>query len=154
MTASLHHAQRILSAAINAGFRESGVQSLKNLDDANSFPMVAVRSSGLALSSLIGFASVDDDGEDVIESMVDEEHLELLLRLGNARFVANTERIRRFEEGLFGGRRCQELEWEDTKTRRERKRAEGLKEKERVQRQNAQREQSHEAEASEDSPLF
>ncbi|KAL8875598.1 MAG: hypothetical protein Q9192_009023, partial [Flavoplaca navasiana] len=42
-TASLSHAAPILSAAISAGFRESGVQSLKNLTDPNAIPMVAVR---------------------------------------------------------------------------------------------------------------
>ncbi|KAL8879587.1 MAG: hypothetical protein Q9192_008200, partial [Flavoplaca navasiana] len=40
-TASLSHAAPILSAAISAGFRESGVQSLKNLSDPNAIPMVA-----------------------------------------------------------------------------------------------------------------
>ncbi len=54
MTASLHHAQPIVAAAINAGFRESGVQSLKNLSDGNAFPMVAVRSAGLRVESLVG----------------------------------------------------------------------------------------------------
>jgi tRNA wybutosine-synthesizing protein 3 len=54
MTASLHHAQPIVAAAINAGFRESGVQSLKNLSDGNVFPMVAVRSAGLRVESLVG----------------------------------------------------------------------------------------------------
>ncbi|KAL2042679.1 hypothetical protein N7G274_004438 [Stereocaulon virgatum] len=57
MAASLYHAQPILTAAINAGFRESGIQSLKNLDDANAFPMVAIRTAGLALESIVGVVS-------------------------------------------------------------------------------------------------
>ncbi|KAL8696638.1 MAG: hypothetical protein Q9201_007557 [Fulgogasparrea decipioides] len=56
-TASLHHASPILKAAIAAGFRESGVQSLKNLYDAHALPMVAVRSAGLAFESVIGRAA-------------------------------------------------------------------------------------------------
>ena len=154
MTASLHHAQRILSAAINAGFRESGVQSLKNLDDPISFPMIAVRSSGLALSSLIGFSNGYRDGTESIQSMVDDNHLRILLELGNARFKANAERIRRFEESLFETRLFQDSGWEDAKARQERKRAEGLKEKARIQGKKTTREQDLEIVASEDDMLF
>lgn len=126
MAASLHHAQEILSAAINAGFRESGVQSLKNLDDPNSFPMVAVRTSGVALSSLIGCMH-DSENEEEIQSMVDEEYLEILLSVANERFIQNSERIQRFSDNLF--RRENEVgsAWEDKSVRQERKRAEGLK---------------------------
>ena len=127
MTASLHHAGPVLSAAINAGFRESGVQSLKNLDDTNAFPMVAVRTSGLAFESLIGGLDEDKGIGAEILSLVDEGYLETLLELGNERFLANTERIERFQKELF---RCQTKDlgmWEDKNQRRERKRAEGLK---------------------------
>ena len=124
MTASLHHAQRVLAAAINAGFRESGVQSLKNLKDANAFPMVAVRTSGLAFESLIGL--VDGVGRDEsVQTLVSEEYLEILVDIANERFTASTERIDRFEQTLF----CHSPEpsaWEDVDSRRARKRAEGL----------------------------
>lgn len=139
MTSSLHHAQPILAAAINAGFRESGIQSLKNLDDPNAFPMLAIRSSGLALEYLIGYmpdgVSVERDGEGVEENItmiVSEQYLGLLLRLANERFQANTKRIRRFEKDLF--RREAEIvrAWEDGKSRQERKKAEGLKQQEQV----------------------
>lgn len=146
MTASLHHAQPVLSAAINAGFRESGVQSLKNLDDANSFPMVAIRTSGLALSSLIGFAT-NGDGPEFEQALVDDNHLRMLLQLANDRFKANAERIKRFEEDLFKkfeSRQGTDPDWEDAKTRRERKRAEGLREQERFQRQPGPRSQGPE----------
>lgn len=96
MTASLHHAQSILSAAINAGFRESGVQSLKNLDDPNPCPMAVVRTSGLGLEVLIRFVPEGGGAEDEIQSLVDETYLEILTSLANRRFVTNTERIRRF----------------------------------------------------------
>ena len=125
MTASLHHAQPVLSAAINAGFRESGIQSLKNLDDTNAFPMVAIRTSGLALESVVGYM---DNGrtEQAIQSLVSEGYLALLLRVANERFAANTERTQRFEKNLFEEQRKSQPAWEDADTRRQRKRAEGL----------------------------
>ena len=140
MTASLHHAQRVLTAAINAGFRESGVQSLKNLDDPQAFPMVAIRSSGLAFESVVGASTFEaeeryNDDEDV-NSLVTEEYLELLLKLANERFKANSERMKRFEDELFGKQIRKETPWEDGETRRERKRAEGLR------KQNSLREQA------------
>ena len=125
MTASLHHAQHILSAAINAGFRESGVQSLKNIHEANSFPMVAVRTSGLAFESLIGYVVRDEKDKEEIRSLVTEEYLGLLVEIANERFVTNAMRIRRFEEELFG-RRTSASSWEDTESRKARKKAEGL----------------------------
>lgn len=124
MCASLHHAQPILTAAINAGFRESGVQSLKNLDDANSFPMVAVRSSGLAFESLVGYVD-DSRDEEKVQRIVDNGALELLATVANDRFVVNRERISRFEEELFRdpGRLNHNERPED---RAVRKRAQGL----------------------------
>ena len=127
MTASLAHAQPILAAAINAGFRESGVQSLKNFNDANCFPMVAVRSSGLALESIIGVAIDDGEIEERMCSMVSEEHLEVLLNLANERFKANTGRMQRFEVDLFNKEARGDVLWEDIETRRMRKRTEGLR---------------------------
>ncbi|KAL9131141.1 MAG: hypothetical protein Q9217_000842 [Psora testacea] len=129
MTASLHHAQPILAAAINAGFRESGVQSLKNLEDANAFPMVAVRTSGLAFESLIGYLLENEtrlDGEhEAMRRLVSDEYLENLLDIANERFKINAERTQRFEEEVFG-RNGQQSGWEDPATRRARKKAEGL----------------------------
>lgn len=179
LTASLHHAQPILSAAINAGFRESGIQSLKNLQDPqNSLPMVAVRSTGLALGAIIGYsvdptvmkqregeggedANRDEEGqEDKVQSIVSEEYLGVLVRLANERFEANRERMRRFEEGLFGkgggeveveggeglkgkGR----LEWEDKEARGARKRAEGLAIKAGISEKTKRKEQEMEEDA-------
>ncbi|KAL8799801.1 MAG: hypothetical protein Q9182_005633 [Xanthomendoza sp. 2 TL-2023] len=145
-TASLTHAAPILSAAISAGFRESGVQSLKNLTDPNALPMVAVRSAGLAFESVIGVIHTplnppqalhrgdledeqeqQEDKEGIAEALVDENYLEMLVDIANERFEANTERIRRFEEALFGKAGTKsECEWEDRATRNERKRREGL----------------------------
>ncbi|KAL6721923.1 hypothetical protein ACLMJK_001028 [Lecanora helva] len=137
MAASLHHAQSILTAAINSGFRESGVQSLKNLDDPDAFPMIAVRSAGLALESVVGVCTNDDEedckpgtikpqDEESVSSIVGEEYLELLLKLANERFKTNTQRMKRFEKEVFRKAAYYETKWEDGEARKERKRAEGL----------------------------
>ncbi|MCJ1393337.1 hypothetical protein MMC18_006210 [Xylographa bjoerkii] len=128
MAASLHHAQPVLAAAINAGFRESGVQSLKNLDDPKAFPMVAIRSSGIGLSSLIGYA-VDDDEEGSIQCIVEEGYLQLLLNIANQRFLENLKRVDRFQSQLLHSEQKQERHWEDGKARRERLKAQGLEER-------------------------
>lgn len=134
MTASLHHAQPILAAAINAGFRESGIQSLKNLDDSEAFPMVAIRTAGVALESLVGLVPdrIQDqkDGtetEEHVIRIVSEEYLELLVNIANERFKTNAERMKRFEQDLFKRESGLGQAWEDSKSRQERKRAEGLK---------------------------
>ena len=133
MTASLHHAQPVLVAAINAGFRESGIQSVKNLDDPNAFPMVAIRTAGLAFESLVGVVQIPTQGgnyedgiDEYITPVVGEAYLELLIGIANERFKVNTERIRRFEQDLFKREEDPGQTWEDGKRRQERKRAEGL----------------------------
>lgn len=131
MTASLRHADFILAAAIGAGFRESGVQSLKNLDNVNAFPQVAIRTSGLALGSLIGYKCDDKDGDE-IQSIVDEDYLTVLMSLANERFRANVERMQRFHDNLFENEKPS-VGWEEKSARQERKRTAGL-EKRRVLR--------------------
>ncbi|KAK4694715.1 hypothetical protein P7C71_g2912, partial [Lecanoromycetidae sp. Uapishka_2] len=116
-----------MGAAINAGFRESGVQSLKNLDDPNAFPMVAIRSSGLALESIVGYMSGEDGSDQCVHAVVGENYLRMMMKLANERFKTNTERIHRFEEDLFQRDKESPAIWEDKKTRQARKRAEGLK---------------------------
>ncbi len=136
MTASLHHAQPILAAAINAGFRESGIQSLKNLEDSNAFPMVAIRTAGLAFESLVGMVPSrpqdEKDGDETegnLSRLVSEAYLELLISIANERFRTNAERIRRFEQDLFKREKGVGHAWEDSKSRQERKRAEGLEQR-------------------------
>lgn len=130
MTASLAHASSILTAGINAGFRESGVQSLKNLDDpSNAFPMVAIRSSGLGLESVIGYVKerdAPDEAKESIHRLVGDDHLALLLRVANERFCANEQRKNRFEDNLFRSEESQSTEWETRESRQARKKAEGL----------------------------
>ena len=128
-TSSLHHAKPLLAAALNAGFRESGIQSLKSLEDPSAIPMLAIRTAGLGLSSLIGVCD-DVVGEEVegreelVRALVSEEYLEILVKMGNERFMANRERLARFEGEIF--RRAGSGEWEDGDARRVRKRREGL----------------------------
>jgi tRNA wybutosine-synthesizing protein 3 len=93
--------------------------------------MVAVRSMGLSLESLIGYHS---DGQELCT--VSPIELKNLVEISNERFTENEKRILRFRELLRklscegeeeGKRKGQEGEqWEDPDARRERKKAEGL----------------------------
>ncbi len=84
--------------------------------------MVAVRSTGLSLDSVIG--RLGDDGEGI--SIVSETYLEGLVAIANERFEENSQRIIRFQDLLLSSNKASESEWEDASVRRERKRAEGL----------------------------
>ncbi|KAH8695067.1 methyltransferase TYW3-domain-containing protein [Talaromyces proteolyticus] len=165
MTATLHHAQPVLTAASSAGFRESGLQSLRCLeatldtpsqssaDSHTPSPIVAVRSSGLSLESVIGYYEdkEDEDAEPVIRSLVTEEYLQMLVALANERFVVNTERVERFRTRLLdlytsasspttSGRTKKPPGWEDPQVRREKKKAEGLRRKAEAARRKASEE--------------
>ena len=133
LTASLEQAQMVLSAALQAGFRESGAISLASSKSEPATPMVAVRSMGLGLESIIGFGQSEARLPDCI---VSEETLETLVEQANERFIENTKRIERFRS-LLGKSVSKEAgevkrkgqdgrEWESQQVRRERKRAEGL----------------------------
>ena len=143
MAASLQHANPVLAAASSSGFRESGLQSLRCLESADDgpSPIVAVRSSGLALESIIGYCDDEEATEEpIIRSLVSEEYLQMLVALSNERFQTNGERKERFRtlllelcsenHGKKGRGREKGGNWEDAETRRERKRAEGLKKRE------------------------
>lgn len=137
MTASLHHARPLLSAAINSGFRESGVQSLKNLDDPEACPMLAVRTAGLGLEAVIARVAKDADGEpDCFQYLVTEDYATMLLKISNERFEANKQRIEKFRAflreamALEAKKTRQDGGWESPEERRQRKRKEGLRVKE------------------------
>ncbi|OJD35207.1 trna wybutosine-synthesizing protein [Diplodia corticola] len=136
LTASLADAQRVLSAALQAGFRESGAVGLHPNTDGSITPMVAVRSIGLTFDSVIAC----EDAAGRMVPVVDEQYLQSLVELANERFSVNTERIARFRAQLLaqfqkaGEGKKGHAGWEDAATRRERKRAEGLEN----QRQKAQ----------------
>ncbi|KAK2782142.1 hypothetical protein FQN52_001076 [Onygenales sp. PD_12] len=137
MASSLKHAQPVLAAATAAGFRESGLQSLRCLDESDAYPIVAVRSSGLALESIIGHVQHDD--VDVVQSLVPESYLRMLLAAANERFKTNAERRARFwmklqqlSTGSPGDFSPRKPGWEDPEVRRRRKREEGLRRREAV----------------------
>lgn len=122
---SLGDAQRILAAASQAGFRESGAMSLSALPNGSINPKVAVRSSGLAIDSIIGFAAPDGG----CISIVNESYLRMLTQLANKRFDINRERIARFTSLLFPEPTTTSLQndgREDPEARKIRKRREGL----------------------------
>jgi tRNA wybutosine-synthesizing protein 3 len=146
MAATLHHAHPVLAAASSSGFRESGLQSLRCLDDDGVSPVVAVRSSGLALESVIGYCDESSDGESpdsdpTVRSLVSEDYLRMLVDISNERFGVNTERKKRFRAVLLdlcSRNQGRKDGWEDPEDRRERKRAEGLRRQQEAQqsRQN------------------
>jgi tRNA wybutosine-synthesizing protein 3 len=138
----LEHAQLVLSAALQAGFRESGAINLipntskttssKDPLETQATPMVAVRSMGLGLESIIGY---EDDGRQIC--IASESDLKTLIELSNERFKVNTQRIQRFRELLLRlcrdravGKKSRNGEWEDEAVRKERMRNEGLERRE------------------------
>ncbi|KAL8716164.1 MAG: hypothetical protein Q9220_000069 [cf. Caloplaca sp. 1 TL-2023] len=138
-TASLAHARPLLAAALSAGFRESGIQSLKNLSDPSAIPMLAVRSAGLAFESIIGIVITRQESEQIeqtenteetIVPLFSESYLHLLIKIANERFAMNEERVGRFERLLFAEEEREKEKkgegWEDGEVRRERMRREGL----------------------------
>ncbi|PSR80858.1 methyltransferase TYW3-domain-containing protein [Coniella lustricola] len=155
LTASLHHAQRILSCGLQAGFRESGAINLlpSASASASATPIVAIRSMGLGLESLIG-----RETNGIKHCTVSGDYLTALIRIANERFAENAARIERFRRLLVdafgaeagagfaltptpaGGRRRTGVgegggsAWEDAAVRRERKRLEGLARAEEVRR--------------------
>ena len=136
--ATLHHARPLLAAAINAGFRESGVQSLRISDpaEAEKGVMVAVRTAGLAFDTVVGVVVEEANREEVVQRIVSEEYLTMCVGVVNERFKWNDGRRERFREelrramereGLASGTAAETRgEWEDKDERRRRKRQEGL----------------------------
>ncbi|KAI0454062.1 methyltransferase TYW3-domain-containing protein [Xylaria acuta] len=128
LTASLEHAQLLLRAGLQAGFRESGAINLTSTPAESVTPMVALRSMGLSFESLIG---VQEDG--ITRCTVSDDYLHGLLRIANERFEENRKRIERFRaavlEASYPPKKKDGTEWEDAQARRERKRAEGLRRK-------------------------
>jgi len=131
LTASLEHAQLMLSCGVQAGFRESGAVNLvADSQQDQAAPMVAIRSMGLGFESLIGV----EDADGRRRCTVSNEYLRSLVLIANERFDENSRRIRRFHDGLARAF-SQPTEkvnrdgivWEDAAARRERKRAEGLR---------------------------
>ncbi|RKF60376.1 putative duf207 domain-containing protein [Erysiphe neolycopersici] len=173
LTASLAQANRILVAAIQAGFRESGAINLLELNrkklytkqrhhninetnvsekkisaqenaypnmelESEVTPMVAIRSNGLALESIVG---LELNGRHIC--MIPEWQMRGIVLQANQRFIDNTQRITRFAKLLLEKEDEQQegsmskshynkkatsvtSNWEDPVARRARKRQEGL----------------------------
>ncbi|KAB8294762.1 hypothetical protein EYC80_006724 [Monilinia laxa] len=132
LTASLEQAQKVLSAALQAGFRESGALNLISTTSEPATPMVGIRCMGLTLESLVG---VYHEASDQGVCLVNDGQLGTLMRISNERFEENTKRIERFRVLLNEAVNPAEKkrvgengeDWEDPQARKERKRAEGLR---------------------------
>ncbi|KAK9417419.1 putative Methyltransferase TYW3-domain-containing protein [Seiridium unicorne] len=128
LTASLEHAQLLLRCGLQAGFRESGALNLVSSGGEAITPMVAIRTMGLGLESLIG---IQKGG--AIQRTVSAEYLQTLLDISNDRFTENTKRIERFRAAILEAvqppKKKDGTDWEDAAARRERKKAEGLQKK-------------------------
>ena len=139
LCASLQHARPLLAAAINAGFRESGVQSLKALEPGyvGDGVMVAIRTNGILFETIVGTWN-EEPGSAV--AVVEEGYLRLCAEVVNERFGWNAERKERLvgelqraigREGLGGDMQGGETKEE----RRERKRREGLERQQAARRE-------------------
>ncbi|CAZ86625.1 unnamed protein product [Tuber melanosporum] len=123
-TLDLQTARIILTAALSAGFRESGIMN-PGLTE-HSFPMIAIRCNGLVVDSIIGVMNVTPSG---IKMIVDENYLKTMMLVSSLRFEDNKRRIDAFsgkiEQVLFN--QGQAPSKESKGERKIRKREEGLR---------------------------
>jgi tRNA wybutosine-synthesizing protein 3 len=117
----LQAAGLILTAALDAGFRESGAMDLQCARIPDAPIMVGIRSMGVSFDCIIGYQ--EEDG--TLHSIVDDKYVRNMLVIANSRFQTNGERTHRFQTNVNRLFRT-EPEKEDEETRRQRKRAEGL----------------------------
>lgn len=149
LCASLQAAKPLLAAAINSGFRESGVQSLKALDDSDAGVMLAIRTAGLSFDTVIGMAETVAGGqtgtvEEVYKGLVDENYLRLCMKVINERFEWNVDRRERLRKEILQIKQNLEKNaaWEDSETRKKRKKQEGqLKAKSKSDKDDSQEQQ-------------
>lgn len=133
LCASLHDASAVLTAAFEAGFRESGAMNLAT-DDGGL--IVGVRSNGLSFDCIVGHQAVDGE----LLCIVDDEYIKGMLGIANERFFTNSERTQRFEAAI--NRKFNALSSkEDSETRRQRKRAEGLAKQQALQATRSEQQQ-------------
>ncbi|KAK3695419.1 tRNA wybutosine-synthesizing protein 3 [Podospora appendiculata] len=149
LTASHSHAQRVVQAGIEAGFRETGTVSLLGRGRMNedATPIVAVRSMGLSFESLIGVEASTHDGASRRRCLVSPEYLKLLVQIANERFAENQKRIARFRAALNTAFAEEQEDrnvgaggWEDSKARSIRKREEGLRRREEMMKKKKEEE--------------
>ena len=138
LSASLSDAQRVLAAALQAGFRESGAINLVEAGNKPATPMVAVRTTGLGVDSIIGYVTQDEQ----MFSLVTESYLQSLIHIANERFQSNSERIGRFSQGL----RAKYGKLESDERELARKKAVGLQLKQAQRKADEKDSQSHQTE--------
>ncbi|KAI8144526.1 methyltransferase TYW3-domain-containing protein [Fennellomyces sp. T-0311] len=114
-SASLEASMRLNSLAFQAGYQNSGITPSKTRE------MLAIRSTH-KIDTPIGY--VDANGD--IQCLVDPTYLFLLLRMSNAKFTQNTERMKVFEEMMEKEVQGSVTRVETKEQRRERKRKEGM----------------------------
>lgn len=124
---------------MTAGFRESGISGIEDKLGRATPPMLAVRTSGIALDSIVGFQS-DQPGAEQMIPVVSAGYLRAILQLANARFRENSDRTWRFHQALLREANANSAdrpassgvgqEWESYAARAERKRRENLSKKE------------------------
>lgn len=138
LCSSISSAQKVHAAALQSGFRESGISSINTSSLETSTAMVAVRTMGLAFDSVIGY----EDSTDKLIPMVTESYMRILADIGNERFQVNKERTERFRSALFDAFRAPDSTekqgddgaWEPIEQRRARMREEGLRRKAEAQK--------------------
>ncbi|KAL1883391.1 hypothetical protein VTK73DRAFT_8958 [Phialemonium thermophilum] len=141
LTASVNHAELVLKCGLQAGFRESGAINLLKgrQDNETAKPIVAIRSMGLSLESIIGVESYNKR-----RCIVAPDYLLMLLRIANERFSENRKRIKRFRESLNSALGEQNLTLQEDllrnrNYRRDLNRAEGLRRQEELQKNSGRR---------------
>ncbi|KAH0342756.1 hypothetical protein KCU81_g5459, partial [Aureobasidium melanogenum] len=97
LCASLESAQKLDTAALQSGFRESGISSISTDNLRASTAMVAIRNTDLAFDSVIGYEA--DDGK--LIPMVTEAYMRVLVELCNEKFKVNKQKTEAFREALF-----------------------------------------------------
>src|SRR5690606_33010870 len=97
-------ADKVVKFALAAGFRESGIMNLglpaaKSKQKVAGFPILAVRSTGISLDSIVGMVVEGEEEEDdvTVKLLVPSTVLGLLVDMANQRFEENRKRIQRFE---------------------------------------------------------
>lgn len=105
LAGSAESAQTMLGAGMAAGFRESGTSGIVDSKGHPSAPMVAIRSSGLAMDCIIGFqpSSITNDHTRAphVQPMVSEDYLRTVIVVVNNRFKQNILRKERFRQSML-----------------------------------------------------
>nr|POF05976.1 trna wybutosine-synthesizing protein 3 [Quercus suber] len=101
LTASLEHAQQAQTAAMDAGFRESGISGISPSGNKPTMPMVAVRTTGLSFDCIIAYQEVTSTGDVRTVPMVSEAYVHTLISVANERFGVNDERKERFRQAFL-----------------------------------------------------